>query len=183
MEKTNNKFVFANTYNRNGEMTDSTPYDCYEDAIASCERVVDLLTRFGGENFTRTEDSWTNGRFTLTIESAGDIDLYLRNAWQAYGANYTSEHINPNKAFIRLLKVRISLGGAKSVADMERILADFSEKYFTDIEIQTIFDKRAKMLSKATTTEQLLDAIMGHLPKNPNRSVRRNIFAPLPKKS
>ncbi len=181
MEKTYNNFIFVNTYNRNGKITDSTPYDSREDAIAECERVADLITRFWGEKFTRTEDSWTNGRFTLKIEKEGDINLYLHNAWQAYGANYISELINPNKNFIRLLKVRISLGGAKSVADMERILADFSKKYFTDIDVRTIFDKRAEMLSKATTAEQVLDAIIGNLPKTPNRSVRRNIFAPLPK--
>lgn len=103
----NTPLAWSNTYDRHGNLTDSTPYQSMDEAISKTEELVNGTNGLGlSFHFIRIDETnWqTNtGSLRISVETTGSPLMCVKNNWVAISANYTTGNICTDEWFIRFL--------------------------------------------------------------------------------
>lgn len=87
-----NNCIWVNHYDRHGELSTSTPYANFADAIASVEEMLNLVNpRFSEDRQFERKSAfvWGNKRgYAIRIETKGDLFMHIADEWVAVSANY-----------------------------------------------------------------------------------------------
>lgn len=87
-----NNCIWVNHYDRHGELSTSTPYANFADAIASVEEMLNLINhRFSEDRQFERKSAfvWGNKRgYSIRIETKGDLFMHIADEWVAVSANY-----------------------------------------------------------------------------------------------
>lgn len=124
----NNPLWWVNNY-RNGQMTDSTPYESLEQAKETTKEMVELTNQFMPEHLKLEqvgELEWQDGRqipLIVRIEQSGDALLHIKCEWIAISANYT-DNVPTDWWFIGFL---YNLFGLDT-----KLLEGFAEWFYAD---------------------------------------------------
>ena len=126
-----NNCIWVNDYDRFGNLTTSTPYRNFADAINSTIEAVSTINQYFSERFHYVRKSafvWENkvGK-KMCIERKGDLFLHIADTWVAISAHYDvdMEKVNEmcdNKAFL------LQLFGL-TLLDNDRLFAYADELY------------------------------------------------------
>ena len=104
-----NNCIWVNHYDRHGELSTSTPYSNFADAITSVEEMLNLVNpRFSEDRQFERKSAfvWENKKgMAIRIETKGDLFMHIADTWVAVSANYdcdpdTLNDMTHNKAFL-----------------------------------------------------------------------------------
>lgn len=89
-----NNCIWVNHYDRHGELSTSTPYANFADAIASVEYMLNLVNPHSSDEWHFVRKSafvWENKRaLAIHIETKGDLFMHISDMWVGVSANYAN---------------------------------------------------------------------------------------------
>ena len=172
------KYCWVNRYNvRLNELSTSTPFDTKEDAIRHIENFVEFFNKgvtsvnsLSLKPFEKVgENKWQSGNFVVVLEDKGDMLLHLKDLWEMQGIATALElgatedddiNVKPSRNLLGVLYFVHELHSEKTIAEKDDIIRDICKRYYTDAEVQEVFDRRANALAKAKSAYGILSAIL-----------------------
>lgn len=171
------KYYWVNRYNvRLNELSTSTPFDTKEDAIRHIENFIEFYDKAIASDsptlkpFEKVgENKWQSGNFVVALEDKGDMLLHLKDIWEMQGIATALElgateddviNVKPSRNLLGVMYFVHELHSEKTLAEKDDIIRDICNRYYTDAEVQEVFDRRANALAKAKSAYEILSAIL-----------------------